>query len=135
MPRVSHKQDQFVTKVLRYFPTRSVQQTSTIIATILGNQNLWKSLEFKRYGFGRRAHMATVTECWRRRWKRCDSYVTAVVARADAEVKPSSSVASPGALPKHIHCKPEQYFSGIVDCICPAGIEYISLHRTGMLLM
>ena len=66
--------------------------------------------------------MATVTQWWRRRWKRWDSYVTAVVA-ADAEVKPSSSVASLGALPKHIHCKP-----GIEPLLHPVFLKYVQLY-------
>ena len=79
--------------------------------------------------------MATVTQCWRRRWKRWDSYVTAVVA-ADAEVKPSSSVASLGALPKHIHCKPERepllhpVFLKYVQLYLSRVTEYISNHIT-----
>ena len=85
--------------------------------------NFVENLGFEKYGFGRRAHMATVTQCWRRRWKRCDSYVTAVVAPADAEVKPSSSVASLGALPKHIHCKP-----GIEPLLHPVFLKYVQLY-------
>ena len=97
--------------------------TDLKMTRILANQTLWKNSGVEKYVFGRGGHMATVTQCWRRRWKRCDSYVTAVVARADAEVKPSSSVASLGALPKHIHCKP-----GIEPLLHPVFLKYVQLY-------